>query len=114
MKKEYSIMVEKKIVEWSCDMQGCTVTTKDNHGCCGSAPIMTCDFCGKHMCGGHRNFYTEKDWEDYPHGLWSCDECDPKAKAAWSIAQDVANRHEDMNDVHKKVFNSIDEYVDFY
>ena len=58
MKKEYSVTKEVTftVIIWSCDHPGCDKSVSTNKGCCGGAPIMECEFCGKHVCSSHRRF----------------------------------------------------------
>ena len=59
--------ITEKITTFKCDF--CDYSVTHNKGCCGVAPIMTCDICNKDICHEHRDFITEDDYMDYPPGL---------------------------------------------
>ena len=110
MYREYKEMVEQTVKEWSCDMEGCGLTVTRNSGCCGTATIMTCDFCGKHCCGKHRTVYYENEWtDDYPK-FTACDECSPQADVAYEIAKIVAGRYDSFRDVALEIYNNMEDY----
>lgn len=94
-----------KITTTTCDCCGHSV--KNNKGCCGVRPIMTCDFCDDDCCRGCRDFYTEDTWADYPMGLWACSKCMPKAKEAWEWADMNAGRHDDIIEVTLSRFKEL-------
>ena len=109
MRKTITKMVEKTITISSCDV--CDYTTEHNSGCCGTSPIMSCDFCGQDCCSDHRKQFWENDWEDYPD-MTLCSVCLPKGQQAWDIALELAGRHESMSDIAKKVFDNFEDYIE--
>ena len=105
MRTTKTITVEKGVTTYKCDF--CDYSTENNRGCCGTAPIMTCEFCEKDICRKHRDFFTEDHWSDYPYGFWACPDCQPKAEEAWDWAQEHAGRHDDIVDVTTARFREI-------
>ena len=93
-------MVEQKYTVWKCDF--CDYETETNRGCCGTAPIMSCDFCGKDACRDHREYYRENEWEDYPDFI-ACKDCIDIANKCQYIAGQVAERYDNWWDVVKKI-----------
>ena len=87
-------LVEKEITTYACDF--CDFTTENNRGCCGVAPIMYCNICGKDCCHEHREFYTEDHWSDYPDGLYACPECQPRAYSNFMWLEENAARGDDI------------------
>ncbi len=94
-----------EVTMWKCDL--CDFQTESNKGCCGTAPIMQCWICCKHVCRSHRHFFSE-DWHsDYPRGFYACDECREEAQRAWDDALEMAGRYDDILDV-------VEEQIDAY
>jgi len=103
---EKKVMVEKIIKTYICDF--CTFSTENNRGCCGVAPVMSCDACGKHACREHRKSYWEDPSRDY-HDLMVCQDCIPIMDKAWELAEDTAGRYECIEEVAMKIFKSMKE-----
>lgn len=100
-------VIVEKITTYKCDF--CNYSTTTNKGCCGVAPIMTCDVCDKDMCNKHRDFITEDAYMDYPPGIWVCPDCYGIAHEAWEWADLHASRHDDIYEITR---NRIKEILD--
>ena len=108
MRSTKTIMVEKEVTTWKCDF--CDYQTDHNKGCCGSAPVMKCNFCEKDACREHRKAYFENSWtQDYPDFM-ACEDCIPKADKCEYIATQVAGRYEIWTEVVDKIWNNFEEY----
>lgn len=73
------IRTETRVIEvkiYGCDF--CNFEIEKNSGCCGTAPIMECEFCGKLVCNKHRELSYVSNG-DYPDFI-SCLGCLPKLK----------------------------------
>lgn len=90
------VMVKKTITTYKCDL--CDFSTTNNKGCCGSAPIMKCTICKKDVCRNHREFFTEDFISDYPHGFYTCFDCEPTAREIWEDEIVNAPRYESVID----------------
>ncbi len=106
MRTTKTIMEEKEITTYSCDI--CGKSTERNSGCCGHAPIMSCYFCGQDCCKDHRKSYWENEWEDHSD-MTICSECMPKGDEAWNLALETAGRYEDMAEKAKEIFEKFEE-----
>lgn len=103
MRTTETIMVEQTITTYGCDF--CNFTTKENRGCCGSAPVMSCDICKKDCCREHRYAFFEHDG-DYCD--WRvCSDCFPLANVAWEIALAYATRYENIREAAEKHLQEI-------
>ncbi len=110
MRSTKTIVVEKEVTTWKCDF--CDFQTDDNRGCCGSAPIMQCSFCGKDACRNHREAFFENYSDDYPD-FYACEDCIPKVNKCNYIAEQIAGRYDIWTEVVKKVYENFEEYQDY-
>lgn len=102
MKTTRTELIEKQITTYSCDF--CNFKTENNSGCCGHAPIMTCSFCNKDICGDCRHELYEDDYDDYYQKLIYCPVCAAKALEAWDNAHEIARYGADIFELTMKIF----------
>jgi hypothetical protein len=71
MIKEHYNADSSVTLEYCCDFGD--YSTMDNKESSGMKPIMECHACGRHICSGHRKFYSET-WLTSHRGMY-CLEC---------------------------------------
>jgi hypothetical protein len=103
------VVIEKDIEVYKCDYCDKEVEKDKNQGCCGTAPMKWCDFCGKECCSNHRKLYWENEWEDYPD-FCACQDCIEKVDKCEYIARQVAGRYDGWFETVKKVHDNFDDY----
>lgn len=90
IKKEKTEVVEINV--YCCDL--CGKTFENNRGHCGTNPIMVCEVCGRHCCGGCRAFHYSGNCSNYPIAVY-CNHCESVYRENKHLLDDELHRHEE-------------------
>ena len=112
MKTTKTVVVEKEVTTWKCDFCDFEIDNEDNRGCCGSAPIMTCHFCGNDACRKHRESIQENSWAENSEFV-VCQDCKPKVDMCQHITSNIIGRYDSWVEVMEKIYNNFEEYKDY-
>ena len=110
MKTTKEVTGTKKVTTWSCDADGCDVTTDRNTGCCGISTIMICDICNKHVCHKHRELHWDERKQDGGPDVTICKDCEPHATEVREVVDHIIGRYDNLLDVFTEVHEHWDKH----